>query len=60
MRRLVLVALVAASLGSLGSGTASAYCDPKYFPLCTNDCAMEPPDWDPKDPIRSLFRMCPA
>lgn len=58
MRRLVVGAVLAAALGGLGSGTASAYCDPKYWPLCTNDCAMEPPDVS--KPPQSLFRTCPA
>ena len=57
MRHLVIAAVVAASLGSLGSGTASAYCDPKYWPLCTNDCKMQPPDLS--NPPSSLFRACP-
>lgn len=58
MRRLVLGAVLVAALGSLGNGTASAYCDPKYYPLCTNDCAMQPPDLS--NPPQSLFRVCPA
>lgn len=60
MRRLLVGALLAASLGGLGAGSASAYCDPKYWPLCTNDCEMDPPDWDPRDPVRSLVKACPA
>ena len=58
MRPLLVAVLVAASLGGLGTGTASAYCDPKYYPLCTNDCWMDPPD--PRDPIGSLVKACPA
>lgn len=57
MRTLLVVALCAAAVGA-GAGSASAYCDPKYRPLCTNDCQMAPPDL--KDPVGDLFgRACP-
>ena len=58
MRRIVLGAVLVAALGGLGAGTASAYCDPKYYPLCANDCTMAPPDLS--DVPRSLIRACPA
>lgn len=58
MRRLVLGAVLVAALGGLGNGTASAYCDPKYYPLCTNDCWRQPPDLH--DLPGSLIRACPA
>ncbi len=57
MRRLLVAALVAASVGTLGAGTASAYCDPKYWPLCTNDCETRPPDL--RNLPGSLIRACP-
>lgn len=56
MRRLLLAALVAAPLAGLGS-PASAYCDPKYAPLCLNDCQTRLPDV--KDPLEYLRRVCP-
>lgn len=49
------VALVAVTAPS-----ASAYCDPKYHPACTNDCWMQPPPSDPDDLRDWLFRICPA
>jgi len=56
-RRLLVTALVAAPLVALAPG-ASAYCDPDYRPLCTNDCRMRPPD--PANPTEILTRVCPA
>lgn len=53
MRRLMIVALVAAAVGGVGAGTASAYCDPKYRPLCLNDCQLEV---DPQEPIKACPR----
>ena len=60
MRKLI-VASVLLAIPAVGfaAPAASAYCDPKYYPLCTNDCQQQPPNWDPKDPVRSLVRMCP-
>ena len=57
MRKLLLAALVAAPLAGLVPAPASAYCDPKYRPLCTNDCWMRPPDV--KNPTEFLTRICP-
>lgn len=42
MRRLLVAALVAASVGTLGAGTASAVCDPDYRPLCLSPCITDP------------------
>ena len=56
MKKLLLIALVAAPLAALAP-SASAYCDPKYRPLCLNDCYLEPPD--PKDPLAYLHHVCP-
>lgn len=56
-RTLLAAALLAAVGGSVGATSASAYCDPKYRPLCTNDCQMQLPD--PKDPFGTIFRVCP-
>lgn len=54
MRRFLLVAaVVAASVGTLGAGPASAYCDPDYRPLCLNDCMLT---IDPHDPIKACPR----
>ena len=61
MRRLLLVgALIAASLGGLGAGNASAVCDPDYRPLCASDCPG-PLLPDPRDPTNTswLIRMGP-
>lgn len=60
MRRLLLAAIVAASLGGLGAGSASAVCDPDYRPLCLSDCPG-PLLPDPRDPTDTswLIRMCP-
>lgn len=56
MRRTLLVAaFVAAGLGSLGAGPASASCEPQYHPLCLNDCMDGLPD--PNNPP-NVFR-CP-
>lgn len=57
MRRLLVVAVLAAAVTGAGAGSASAYCDPKYYPRCTNDCKQQP--LDPNDLWNSLFRMCP-
>lgn len=57
-RHLLVAALVIAAAGSLGSGTASAYCDPDYRPLCLNDCRTRLPD--PSNPAEILTRVCPA
>jgi hypothetical protein len=43
MRRLLLGAVVVAALGGVQAGTAHAYCDPKYAPLCLNDCYLRNP-----------------
>lgn len=56
MRTLLVTALVAAPLLALAA-PASANCDPKYYPLCLNDCNTRLPD--PKDPLGTLFRTCP-
>lgn len=60
MRKTLAVAVLLAipAVGALAPA-ASAYCDPKYYPLCTNDCQMEPRPIDPRDPFGSLIRMCP-
>lgn len=55
MKLLVLAAVVAGGLAF--APQASAYCDPDYRPLCTNDCQLRPPD--PKDPLEYLTRVCP-
>jgi len=60
MSRILLVAAMAAPLVVSLAPSASAYCDPKYYPLCTNDCWMEPRPIDPRDPLGSLIRVCPA
>ena len=58
MRKLLLVALLAAApVAALTATPASAYCDPKYDPLCLNDCQVRPPDV--KDPLEYLTRACP-
>lgn len=58
MRTTIVAALlVAAPPAALTATPASAYCDPKYRPLCTNDCQTRPPD--PKDPLEVLTRLCP-
>lgn len=58
MRRLVLVATLAAAVGGLGAGTASAVCDPDFEPLCVSSCWTQLPD--PHDPTAILTRVCPA
>lgn len=59
MRRLLVGAVVAASLGSLGAGPATAVCDPKYRPLCLSDCPTGTPNIkDPTD-LSWLIRVCP-
>ena len=57
MRRLVVAAAVAAAVtGSLGAGTASAYCDPDYRPACLNDCQVP----DLRDPLSEYHPLaCP-
>lgn len=57
MRRLLVAAIVAASVGSLGAGTASAVCDPDFEPLCLSPCLTDPVD--PRDPLEVLGRHCP-
>ena len=58
MRKLLLVALLAAApVAALTATSASAYCDPKYYPACLNDCYVQPPDV--KDPLEYLRRVCP-
>ena len=58
MRKAVIAALLAAGpLAALTPAPAAAYCDPKYYPLCTNDCRMRPPN--PKDPLEYFRRVCP-
>ena len=58
MRRLLIAAVIATSIGSLGAGSASAVCNPDYRPLCLSSCP--PPTFDPHDPIGSLIVACPA
>jgi hypothetical protein len=59
MRRILVAAVVAAALGGLGAGSASAVCNPKYRPLCLSDCPGGLPDVkDPTDPSW-LIRACP-
>lgn len=60
MRRLLVGAVLAASLGGLGGGTANAVCDPDYRPLCVSDCPG-PLLPDPRNPtdLSWLVRMCP-
>lgn len=54
MRRFLLSsALVAAVVGGVATAPASAYCDPKYRPLCLNDCMLT---IDPHDPIKACPR----
>lgn len=55
--RLLAVAVAAASLGTLGAGTASAVCDPDFRPLCLSPCLTDP--IDPRDPTEFLGRVCP-
>lgn len=55
--RLLVAALVAASVGTLGAGTASAVCDPDYRPLCLSPCLTDP--IDPRDPTEFIGRVCP-
>jgi hypothetical protein len=49
--------LVAVPALTLAAPSASASCDPKYRPLCVNDCQRQLPD--PKDPLGTLVRVCP-
>lgn len=59
MRRLLVGAVIAASVGGLGAGTASAVCDPRYRPLCLSGCPVGTPDIkDPTD-LSWLIRVCP-
>ena len=60
MRRLLVGAVIAASLGGLGTGSANAVCDPDYRPLCMSDCPgpLLPDPHDPTD-FSWLVRMCP-
>lgn len=56
--------LVAGALGASGllastAPAASAYCDPKYEPLCTNGCWMQLPPTDPNKLGDWLSRVCP-
>ena len=53
MRRLVIVAVIAAAAGGVAVSPASAYCDPDYRPLCLNDCMLT---IDPQEPIRACPR----
>lgn len=57
MRRLLVAAMIAASVGSLGASTASAVCDPDFEPLCLSPCLTDPVD--PRDPTEVLGRYCP-
>ena len=56
-----LAAAVLATAGLVAAApSASAYCDPKYAPLCANDCGR----WDPQTGVKGLLeslepRMCP-
>ncbi|HWL36949.1 MAG TPA: hypothetical protein VNQ77_12215 [Frankiaceae bacterium] len=52
-------ALLAVPFAGVVATDAAAYCDPKYKPLCTNDCQMRPPTIDPKDPLGDIVRACP-
>lgn len=58
MRKLlVAAALAAAPIAALTATPASAYCDPKYEPLCLNDCQLRPPNV--RDPLEYIRRVCP-
>lgn len=57
MRRLLVAAVLAASVGSLGAGTANAVCDPDFRPLCLSPCLTDP--IDPRDPAEFIGRACP-
>ncbi|HEX8003394.1 MAG TPA: hypothetical protein VF519_11940 [Mycobacteriales bacterium] len=59
MRRLLVGALLAASVGGLGAGTAVAVCDPKYRPLCLSDCPGGTPDIKNPTDTSWLIRACP-
>ncbi len=52
-RFLLASAVVAAVVGGVAAGPASAYCDPKYKPLCLNDCQLT---IDPANPIKACPR----
>ena len=43
MRRLMVAALFTVAVGTIGAAPADAYCDPKYRPLCLNDCIIQNP-----------------
>lgn len=58
-KTLAAAALLALPFAALPATDAAAYCDPKYRPLCTNDCQMRPPTIDPKDPLADIVRACP-
>ncbi|HVF04495.1 MAG TPA: hypothetical protein VNA20_06635 [Frankiaceae bacterium] len=54
---LVTAALAAAPLAALVATPALAECEPRYRPLCTNECQTRPPDV--KDPLEYFGRVCP-
>ena len=56
---LATAALLAVPFAGVAATDAAAYCDPKYWPVCTNDCQSRPPTIDPKDPLGDIVRMCP-
>lgn len=56
-KTLALAVLLAVPALMLAAPSASAVCEPKYRPLCLNDCNTQLPD--PKDPLGTLFRVCP-
>ena len=58
MRKVLVTLAVAVPLVVVVAPSASADCDPKYRPLCTNDCRLRPPD--PTDPLEYFTRICPA
>jgi hypothetical protein len=62
LRKILAAAVVLAVpvIGALAP-SASAYCDPKYYPLCTNDCQQAPTDVKQllHDPFGTLIRACP-
>jgi len=54
MRRVLLAsAVVAAVAGGLAAAPATAYCDPRYAPLCLNDCLLTV---DPQHPVKTCPR----
>lgn len=60
-RRLLLPVLLAAPLVAGLAPSASAYCDPRYEPLCLNDCvlALPPADEGVRGVAEWATRYCP-